>query len=187
MGGGFVADSPGLGKTLEFLAFLVVERQLSILKAELAQSLSKGTSKIHPGLTADEKHLNEQPHGVHDTCPSAEKRPGWITCPCMKSSPACRLDPIPGVRLAVVPEALVTNWRKEWETHIDVGSKEIDMRLLIAHQGSQVNAKIKEMAYDPGNVNVLKASFSRNNDIQDTARAGQEKFLVLTTPTAYET
>lgn len=186
MGGGFVADAPGLGKTLEFMALLVVERQLCILKAELAESLSKGNSKKNIGLTADGKHLNDEPHQSLDICPSLKMRPGWIKCPCMKSSPAYRLDPIPGVRLAVVPEALMTNWRKEWDTHIDLDS-ELDMRLLLAHQGSQVNSKIKEMAYDPGNVNMLKASFPRNNDTQNNARAGQERFLVLTTAVAYET
>lgn len=186
LGGGFLADAPGLGKTVEFLAFLVVERQLSFLRAEVSNSASKGSSRRHPGLTADENHLNNGMHEAQDICPSMRRRPGWIKCPCMKSSPASRFEAIPGVRIAIVPEPLMTNWRKEWYEHVDVKSKELGMRLLIAHKGSVGNATTEEKGDHALNINILKATFSKG-EIPDKAKPNQEKFFVLTTVLGYQT
>lgn len=98
VGGGIVADSPGLGKTLSFLGLLVVERQLSILWDRVNKSRQK----------RDGLHLPARDQLPTAVCPSPPG-PGWITCPCVTRAPTARLEPIPGVRMALVPAALIGN------------------------------------------------------------------------------
>lgn len=99
-GGGIVADSPGLGKTLTYLALLVVERQLTILwqRVELSR-----TNK-------DNLHLPAKGQFVGAVCPNPAGS-GWICCPCANEGPTSQLPPIPGVRMALVPASLVGNVR----------------------------------------------------------------------------
>ena len=109
LGGGFVADGMGLGKTLSFLAFFVAERQLAYLWQEVD----------HSRKARDGKHLREDEHMEGDICPTRSKT-GWISCPCASSSPTSTMLPKPGVRLACVPEKLVRSWWAEWKRHVDV-------------------------------------------------------------------
>lgn len=67
-GGGFVADDPGLGKTVTFLAYIVVERQLTCLWHEVNISRAKKDGKH---LLPDQQHDN-------DACPSEERLSLWI-------------------------------------------------------------------------------------------------------------
>lgn len=107
-GGGLLADSMGLGKTLSFLTYFVVERQLCVLWKEVEKSRK----------AKDGKHLTISQHAENDVCPSASK-PGWIMCPCASSSPTSELSPKSGVRLACVPNELVKGWWAEWKKHVD--------------------------------------------------------------------
>lgn len=99
-GGGIVGDSPGLGKTLTYLALLVVERQLSILWNQV--ELSR--------LNGDTLHLPEKGQYIGAVCPSPPG-PGWICCPCVNAGPTSKLPSMPGVRMALVPASLVGNVR----------------------------------------------------------------------------
>ena len=114
LGGGFVADSMGLGKTLSFLAFFVVERQLACLWAIVEKSRS----------AKDGRHLREDEHKEDDRCPGG-RLTGWISCPCASSSPTAKMLPKPGVRLAVVPDKLVRNWWAEWKRHVDTSDGQV--------------------------------------------------------------
>lgn len=108
VGGGFVADTMGLGKTLSFLAFFVVERQLSCLWRAVEDSRN----------AKDGKHLREDQQHEGDSCPSGTAA-GWISCPCASSNPTSWMRLKPGVRLACVPDNLVRNWWAEWKRHVD--------------------------------------------------------------------
>ena len=172
-GGGFVADTMGLGKTLTFLALIVVERQLCILWDDVEKSRAAN----------DGRHL--QMRQLHaDVCPTAEERLGWITCPCDLSSPTSRLPKQSGVRIALLPASLMPSWRKQWKEHIAPDDPVLDMRLLIAHEDSLASATTQEMANWPVNINALKATkTSRGPDI---AKPSQEKFLILATAQSYD-
>jgi hypothetical protein len=99
-GGGVVADSPGLGKTLTFLALLVVERQLIILWDRINSSRRK-KDQLHLPITGQtKKSICSSPPG-----------PGWICCPCQQSNPTSKLEPTYGVRIALVPGSLLGNVR----------------------------------------------------------------------------
>lgn len=108
LGGGFLADSMGLGKTLSFLAFFVLERQLCILWDTVIKSRKAN----------DGEHLLEDQQAKNDVCPTARQK-GWIICPCASSSPTSRMPPKKGVRLACVPGELVKSWWGEWKKHVD--------------------------------------------------------------------
>lgn len=163
-GGGFMADSPGLGKTLTFLSLLVVERQLCRLWREVNRSRE----------TKDGRHLPLKGQLANDVCPTLEDRPGWIACPCAFSSPTSQMPAREGVRIAIVPASLISNWRAEWKKHIDPNSN-VTMKLLIAHKGSVAACKeINEMADNHYNRTSL------------TYRTGEENVLVLTTAQGYD-
>lgn len=169
-GGGFVADMPGLGKTLGFLALLVVERQLCVLWRDVEKSR---TAK-------DGRHLQLRGQVKTDVCPSQDERPGWIACPCAFINPTSQMLPQPGVRLAVVPAALMSNWRAEWNKSIDTTCKELGMQLLLAHEGSVADrAHRSQIAGFPANVSMLRAVKTVHG--MDLAKENQERFLVLTT------
>lgn len=174
-GGGFVADMPGLGKTLTFLALIVVERQLCILWDEVNRSRH----------AKDGKHLALTGQLVDDVCPSQEERPGWISCPCVFSNPTSQMPSQPGVRIAFVPSSLMSNWRAEWKINIDSEQHDLDMRLLLAHDGSVGDrADSNQMADLAANISALRAN--KVNNLPDTAKPGQERFLVLTTAQSYD-
>jgi hypothetical protein len=174
-GGGFVADMPGLGKTLTFLALLVVERQLCILWNEVNRS--RGAK--------DGKHLPATGQFEDDVCPSQRERPGWIACPCTSSSPTSRMQAKPGVRIAIVPVSLMSNWREQWKEHIDDSREDLAMQLLLAHQESVAyRTDTSQMADFAANVSALRAN--KVVKAPDSAREGQERFLVLTTAKAYD-
>lgn len=174
-GGGIVADSPGLGKTLTFLAMLVVERQLSILWQDVEVNRQIGSRK----------HLPKEGQNIDDVCPSQGRpnRHGWILCPCVESGPTSRMEPNHGVRLALVPPALITNWRLQWQQHINLAVIELDMRLLVTSQDSQGFGHF-QLADRAENINALKATEVGRGP--DSARPGQERFLVLTTAQSYD-
>jgi hypothetical protein len=148
-GGAFLADSPGLGKTLTTLAVFVVERQLSILRADIEKSRTAN----------DRRHLQVIKQWSSDSCPTLASRPGWILCPCMMRSPAYRWDAKPGARLVLVPNSLIPDWRKAWKESIDTRNTAIGMRLFVAHQ-YLTDISTKEMAFQPANINILKAKKS---------------------------
>ena len=175
-GGGFVADMPGLGKTLIFLSLIVVERQLCILWDEVNKSR----------MAKDRSHLPLTGQLADDVCPSQKDRPGWIACPCVFSNPTSQMPAQPGVRIAIVPASLMSNWRAEWKKVIDTTRQDLDMRLLLAHDGSVADrAESTQMADLAVNITALRAN--KTHKAPDSAKANQERFLVLTTAQSYET
>ncbi|KAH8592808.1 hypothetical protein B0O99DRAFT_674250 [Bisporella sp. PMI_857] len=186
-GGGFMADAPGLGKTLVFLAFIVVEHQLSLLHEDVKKSIATGVNPDRDWETADKRHRTPDNQSPDSDCPSSNERPGWIRCPCLRSSPAFRMEPHRGVRLALVPTTLMANWRKQWAENIDLDIIGLDMRLLLAHPGGAENAKRHELAEFPDNIAALKSGTSNLGEkVPDTAFMHQERFLVLATSQGYE-
>ena len=174
-GGGFVADMPGLGKTLVFLSLLIVERQLCLLWGEVNDSRR----------TKDGKHLPIAGQVATDVCPSQKERPGWIACPCAFSNPTSQIPPQPGVRIVIVPASLLSNWRAEWSKNIDIARKDLDMSILLAHEGSVAgHGDMAQMADLPANITMLRAN--KVQKAPDSAKANQERFLVLTTAQSYD-
>jgi hypothetical protein len=173
-GGGIVADSPGLGKTLTFLAMLVAERQLSILWQDVHLN-----REIESG-----KHLPYEGQREGDVCPyfSRRPRPGWILCPCQNSGPTSKMYVNYGVRLVLVPAPLIANWRKQWAQHIDHTNTMLDMRVLIASQDPDIERF--QLASSATNINSLKATEEERGP--DKAKSGQERFLVLATAQSYD-
>lgn len=187
-GGGFVADEMGLGKTLTFLAYIVVERQLAILWQEIEKARS-----VYPGSYAG-THLGVLDWEPNDVCPSAVNRPaGWIKCPCASSSITHQIFAKPGIRLAVVPPALVPTWIQQWNNHID--ETKLGLRLIVGHDGS--NEKSIKGGYGnrdvrhPANVKLVKAKVTlleKKRDLingakyaPEKAELNQERLLLLTT------
>ena len=174
-GGGFVADMPGLGKTLTFLALIVVERQLSLLWEEVHKSR----------MAKDGKHLPITGQVMTDVCPSQNERPDWIACPCVFSNVTSQLLAQPGIRIAIVPASLMLNWRVEWKKSIDTTRKDLDMRMLLAHEGSVADhAEMSQMANLPANMSMLRAD--KVHRAPDKAKLNQERFLILTTVQGYD-
>jgi hypothetical protein len=184
LGGGFVADEMGLGKTLSFFAYMVAERQLSWLWNEV------GTTRANHGR----RHLNEIEHTQGDRCPSRDERPGWIACPCASSSPTSRWPAKAGVRLAVVPQAVILTWSIQWNTHIDDKEGNLGLRLVIAHDAANpIPAPTFGNADARHARNVKELSAKRNifdskasKYYEDTAKLHQDRYLVLTTTHSYK-
>ncbi|PMD37183.1 hypothetical protein L207DRAFT_599534 [Hyaloscypha variabilis F] len=185
VGGGFVADEPGLGKTLSFLAFVVAERQLSWLWDEVeATREAKGP-----------RHLPKDNQAQGLPCPSSHERPGWIACPCSASSPTSKWAAKKGIRLACVPQSLVTSWISQWNIHIDTADEHLGLRLIVAHDAANPipaptfgNADARHAR----NLNEVRAKRNvfdskANKYNPESARRHQERYLVLTTPQSYRT
>ena len=184
VGGGFVGDEMGLGKTLSFLAYLVAERQLAWLwnQVQLSRSNAVDDGKHHK--------LDNDPR----PCPTEEERPYWISCPCSASNPTSQMKLKPGVRVAVVPAPLILTWVSEWDKHIDVTDKRLEMRLAVAHPPLFASGAISASALRNAKTRV---SYQRmratrvTTDIRmkcahDEAPPGQERVLLLTTAQSFK-
>jgi SNF2-related domain len=180
VGGGFLADEMGLGKTLTFLAYIVAERQLTILWKWVLESRA----------ARDGKHLRPDQCHKNDTCPSQAERPNWIACPCASSNPTSRWGPKPGLRLACVPPSLIATWRDQWNNHVVESVKPLDMKLRIAHPptmgpGPLVIQDVRHNA-NKKYLGAQKNELQRKGHYgQDTAQADQDRYLILTTRDAY--
>ncbi|CAG8975179.1 hypothetical protein HYALB_00004240 [Hymenoscyphus albidus] len=180
VGGGIVADEMGLGKTLSYLAYITVERQLSLLylRLEAARSLE---SKKHHKLGAEDTHL---------PCRSEGERPEWILCPCSTSNPTYKMKPKPGVRLAIVPSGLVASWMREWDKHINT---DLNMRLIVVHPPAFPVSGVPDVR-DANNSNptskMLASKRSKPtsaNEIEDDLPAPeQERILLLASRQYYK-
>lgn len=179
-GGGFLADDPGLGKTLTYLAYIVVERQLSWLWNDVVESREKD----------DGRHLQE---GSLQACPSAARFQNWIACPCSSYNPASKMVPKPGVRLAVVPDSLVESWKRAFGQYV-VTDNVLEMRLVVASPNNNPPSSSGLNVLDsrhPTSIRALKAdrnkrdSKGRHDD--DTPHTGQERCLVITTAYYFKT
>lgn len=166
--GGFLSDTPGLGKTFTFLAWLVVERQLAVLHEEVRVSRQKN----------DGRHNQVDKYPFGPACPTQGERPNWIVCPCSQFAITAPLQPKHGARLALVPSNLVTNWKSEWYNCIDMDHQNLlDMRLIVVH--AQIKDS-RESGWIPANLNRLKAnSTGRNSKIPGAVLKGQEGYLVV--------
>ncbi|TVY44660.1 DNA repair protein [Lachnellula occidentalis] len=171
----------GLGKTLSFIAYMVVERQLSCLwqQVEKSRQLKNG------------QHL---PEGVNSAipCPSGPKA-GWIACPCTPLNVTSRLWPKSGLRLACVPSALVRSWWEQWKTHVDTGVAELALNIIVDHKGAFDNNSTSEdllSKSDSGRSKTRSAAErykGRGGQGDDTAKPYQDGWLVLTTKENFPT
>ena len=178
MGGGFLADAMGLGKTLSFIAYMVVERQLSVLWMEVNNSREK----------KDGRHL---PDGADEEakCPGKQRPEGWIACPCEPSSPTSKLMYKEGLRMACVPTDLVGSWFGQWKAHVDTSDVELGLRIVVDHPASFDNMKVED-ASRSSNLKTIErcratkyANPMNRRDLNgdDTAKPYQDGILVLTT------
>ena len=172
-GGGFVADDPGLGKSLTYLAYIVAERQLNWLCDDIEKSRA----------TKDSKHLGAHASGL---CPTNSERENWIACPCSKDSVTYGWIKKEGLRLVCVAAPLVPYWRSQWRAHVDTTEPRLRMQLLIAHKGTTKDKEAKgdEDALLPPNVNQLK-SVQQEQRAENKSRANQDRFLVVTSPATF--
>ncbi|KAH7330505.1 hypothetical protein BKA65DRAFT_434313 [Rhexocercosporidium sp. MPI-PUGE-AT-0058] len=191
IGGGFVADEMGLGKTLSFLAYIVVERQLAFLWEQVEKSWKQSDPK-------ERTHLQPDESGPNAVCPQrGHWAPGWIACPCASPVTAALIAK-PGVRLAIVPPSLVPTWVEQWDTHVDVMEKFLQMSLVIAHDGSNAptvdGKKDNRDGRHPAvmrRVQANKINFTQSarnmhgHFYPDKAQTGQERILVITTRDHY--
>ncbi|KAG4442008.1 hypothetical protein IFR05_002476 [Cadophora sp. M221] len=191
IGGGFVADEMGLGKTLSFLAYIVVERQLAFLWEQVEKSRNQSDPE-------DRTHLQPGKAGPNAVCPSQGSwGPGWIACPC--ASPiTSALSAKPGVRLAIVPPSLVPTWVEEWDKHVDITERSLQMSLVIAHDRSNTMTVDGKMDVRDGRHSTIvrRVQANRINFRQsarnthghfypDQAQVAQERILVVTTRDHY--
>jgi len=186
VGGGFVADEAGLGKTLSFLAYMVAERQLSWLWDEVE------STRAANGPRHRKKDEPEQTRSL--PCPTSHERPGWIACPCSASSPTSQWVAKGGVRLACVPQSLVISWISQWNIHIDTTEEHLGLRLIVAHDAANPipapsfgNADARHAR----NFNEVRAKRNvadgkSNKYNTESPRRHQERYLVLTTPQSYK-
>jgi len=104
LGGGFVADDMGLGKTLSFLSYIVVERQLCERWRDV--NTSRNPNEKNEKVRKRHLQIEEAEQNPTAACPLGQM-PGWITCPCTRTSPTYLIGPQPGLRMACVPPQLV--------------------------------------------------------------------------------
>jgi hypothetical protein len=190
LGGGIVGDEMGLGKSLSFLAYIVVERQLAFLWDDIEKS-RKGTDGKPDG-----RHLSlSVAPNTFFRCPSEDSRgPGWITCPCLPQSATHEMKPMPGCRLAIVPPTLIQQWHKQWNDHIDEDQKQLSMRIAIAKAGlfdpnerTDINdAKHAKNISLLGAQRMLKSEGGPQGSGPDQSRPGMERVLLLTTAKDYK-
>ncbi len=121
--GGFLSDKMGYGKSAEMLMHIVLNRLLDVAWTEVRISR----------LNNDGRH-NPRSAAPGSACPSADATTGrskWcFPCPCTGGITAF-MKPPPGPVLIASPATLVSNWKSEWEKHIDSDNKVLGMRLLI--------------------------------------------------------
>ncbi len=188
IGGGFIGDDPGLGKTLTYLAYLVCERQLTILEEAVFKARKEGNFRQH--RSADHPDDGQG-------CPSypSGPKPGWITCPCYKASPTYGMAAKPGVRLAVVPDHLVRDWYRSFVTHVDVSEENmLKMRVVVADSSMFPTGKPGADPRDSRNsathnlVQADKKPLGRTGRYaDDEPHAAQDRILVITTSKQYST
>ncbi len=185
-GGGFVADDPGLGKTLTYLAYIVAERQLGWLWNDVNESRKAN----------DGRHLQQEQQHKNDKCPSHDRLANWIACPCSKSSPTHRWNPKPGVRLAVVPENLVKAWKEAFVRFVATDSP-LDMRCVVANPTDCPAPGVQQQGYvnwdsrHRATVANLKAERNpldrRLKHSEDTPQPASDRWFVITTSKYYYT
>lgn len=183
IGGGFVGDEMGLGKTLSFFAFIVVERQLSMLWGLVSKERQLGSRKHHKSGAVD----------AHLPCPSEYERPYWISCPCSTSNPSSQMMPKPGLRLAVVPPTLTKQWMSEWDKHIEKEKSPLGMKLAVVHPPAfpeHGTPDVRDATRNTATKSYMAAKKSRpttslNSTEVDEIVEGQEKWLVLATKQYY--
>ncbi|KAK2626435.1 hypothetical protein QTJ16_003610 [Diplocarpon rosae] len=176
-GGGFVADDMGLGKTMSFLAYMVVERQLAVLWRDVNKSR----------LARDNRHLLKDQAG---RCPTPAKG-GWISCPCSSTSPASRMAPKSGIRMACVPQALVGQWWTQWKTHVDTSDGVLGMKIVVDHPAlvNDLHTSMEdrlsscEQSQTRGRMEAVKAGKDKKEN--DKPKDHHEGILFLTTKDNY--
>lgn len=180
-GGGFLADDPGLGKTLSFFAYIVVERQLSILWRDVEDSRAKN----------DGRHLQTSQQQNNALCPSKPK-PNWIACPCSTASPTALMPYQQGIRLALVPSALVGTWWKQWDEHVDVKDDILGMRIVVDSVGltkapGLSTEQMQRSSHHPTNRNRMRATVTAGKDKKedDKPKPYHEGYLLLSTKEAF--
>jgi hypothetical protein len=184
VGGGFVGDEMGLGKTLSFLAYMVVERQLAWLWNQVNLSRTN--------LVEDGKH-NKSENDLRP-CPTEGDRPYWISCPCSTSNETSKMKPKPGVRVAFVPAPLVFTWMVEWEKHIDISEKRLEMKLAVAHPPAfQIGGGAASVVLDartPTSRERMKSAHVftdiKKKCAHDESLLNQERILLLTTAQSFK-
>lgn len=180
----------GLGKTLSFFAYIVVERQLAFLWDDVEKSRRDN----------DRRHFrDDQQGGDFRTCPTEKTRgEGWIVCPCVGLNVTAHMPPKRGNRLAIVPPALVTQWILQWNEHIDVEEKHIGMRLIVAHHPSfAVDSRVAILdARHNSNITALKSkrdarymniASQPSGSGDDYPQRMSERILMITTAHEYRT
>lgn len=180
VGGGFVADDPGFGKTLSYLAYIVVERQLAVLWRDVNKSRAAG----------DKRHLPVGHPDPNAICPN--QKPRWIACPCSPGSVTAAMQPQPGLRMACVPSAVVSSWWAEWKKHVDVGNSDLSMRIIIDHAAAfDASATMAEMNTSHANNSRVRSRITSDKYVKkdgkgfDQPKDYQEGYLLLTTLESY--
>ena len=123
VGGGFLSDKMGYGKSAETLMHIVLNRLLDVAWSEVRDSRRERDGRHNPRNAA-----------AGSPCPSADTTTGrskWcFPCPCTAGITAT-MQPPPGPVLILAPATLVSNWKTEWAKHIDPNNKLLNMRLLV--------------------------------------------------------
>ena len=128
--GGFLADEQGLGKTLECIALILVNRLLQLAHRRVRRSRE----------AQDGKHLPAGPQERNAVCPTQDLYS--IQCPCVNSSISSSLNPVFGPNLIFAPPALVGNWINEFNQYM---VKDNGLVLVSAHKQNPTEKIVFDM------------------------------------------
>lgn len=122
--GAIIAEEMGLGKTMEALILIWIQR----LKNMNAVSIFKWR-RTGEGT----EHLPEEKKDPDAKCPSQAKLP--ILCGCVKNSPTATFEVQRGINIVIVPGKLVPNWVNEWRETWDPNFfKVLKLDLWVGHR-----------------------------------------------------
>lgn len=122
--GAILAEEMGLGKTLETIIVLWIQRLKNLNAVAISRYRDTGQGPEH--LPKD----NEDPDVK---CPSQAHLP--ILCGCVKNSPTATFEVQYGINLILVPGKLVKNWVNEWREAWDpVYWKVLKFTLWVGHR-----------------------------------------------------
>jgi hypothetical protein len=136
LGGGFLSDEQGLGKTSEAIGLCIVQRILENAIAQVEADRASGGSRAQNHLPDPSTNHKQMENAK---CPSEERNdPQFaIACPCAENSPSqvlCdgfhrRKGPV----LVLAPASLLGVWKAEFDALYSTGSLPLDMTIIVRH------------------------------------------------------
>ena len=173
IGGVFLSNLTGFGKTTETIVLLATEVSLNNAFKEVRDAQDK----------EEEGHLPADSEDDYGACPSMESGV-WrykFPCPCAPSNVTAEFKPREGPMLIVVPASLMFNWAKEIQATLN---GELGIEVFLAFRLTRAQ-KGQFGQLSEANRERFRGEVDGSGVLR--AKKGQSKLWIITTPESYRT